>query len=110
SDGDDSGEDAATTLMCKPKSGKVAVTFFLEKRVGEAAKAGQLTAVSGAVTAQFAAQSTPEEMYGGTEVHATIPAAAPVLAAFAKSGALRLTAFGGTARGGKVPVAKAAGL
>src|SRR6185436_2411698 len=62
SDGDDSGEDAATTLMCKPKSGKVDVSFFLEKRVGEAPKGGHLTA------------------------------------------------FGVTARGGKVPVAKAAGL
>jgi hypothetical protein len=110
SDADDSGEDAATTLQCKPKSGRITVHFFLEKRVSDTVKAGTLTVKSGAVSAQFAARATPEEMYGGNEIEATVPADAPVVAAFAKTGVLRLTAWGETARGGAIPLAKAAGL
>jgi hypothetical protein len=121
---DGSGEDAATALRCVPGSGRIVVVMFTQRRLADhlmgaawVDRAGRsapwtasLTAASGELAANFPAIANPDEMNGGTEIKAVVPADAPVMAAFAKTGALRFTALGETARDPKVPAAKAAGL
>jgi hypothetical protein len=121
---DGSGEDAATSLHCTPKSGAVGVTLFLDHRLADhlmgdqwVDKAGArapwkiaLTVTSGAVATSGPALANPDEMNGGSEIEATIPANAPVMIEFAKTGALRLIARGETVRDPPIPKAKAAAL
>jgi hypothetical protein len=121
---DSSGEDAATSLRCTPHSGKIRVTMFLEHRQADhlmgaewVDKAGRrapwktnLSVASGDVNDSFPAAVNADEMNGGSQLDAAIPTASPVVAAFAKTGAIRLSAYGETVKDPKVPAAKAAGL
>ncbi len=106
--GEPDGESPVTALRCKPHSGKIQVTLFPEHHVpatlkGEAwvDKAGKpapwatvVHLASGAVTADAPAKTNPDEMNGGSEVELTLPAASPVMQAFAKTGAIKFTAYG----------------
>jgi len=117
-------DDAATMLQCRSGEGTVTVYLFLERRVADhlmdaqwVDRAGRpspwstrLTVVSGAVTGTFPAQANPDEQSGGTEVEAVLPASAPVLAAFARTGAIRLSAYGERVKDPPIPAAKAAAL
>jgi hypothetical protein len=119
-----SGEDSATMLRCRVHKGGVDVTMFVNhnEATDEPAadgswrnKAGQkapwrtqMTVASGAVSAAVAAKSNVDEMNGGTQVDASVPAAAPVMAEFGKTGKLKLTAYGESSRDPAVPATKAA--
>jgi hypothetical protein len=121
---DGSGEDATTSLRCAPHSGRIRVTMFLEHRQADhlrgaewVDKAGRqapwktnLSVASGDVNDSFPAAVNADEMNGGSQLDAAIPAASPVMTDFAKTGAIRFTAYGETVRQPKVPAAKAAGL
>ena len=117
-------DDAATMLQCRTAEGTVTVYLFLETRVADHLKGAEwvdkagrtapwsarLTVTSGGVTGAFPAKANPDEQSGGTEVEATIPASAPVMAAFARTGAIHFTAFGERVKEPPIPAAKAAGL
>ncbi|HWA62229.1 MAG TPA: hypothetical protein VG939_12690 [Caulobacteraceae bacterium] len=122
--GDSSGEDAATSLQCQGGEGKVTVYLFLDHRVADhlkgsdwVDKAGHpapwktpVLVVSGAVAGDFAGEVNADEMNGGSSVEVVIPAASPVMAAFAKTGAIRFSAYGEAVKDAPIPAAKAAGL
>jgi len=122
--GDAESESPATSLHCKPHEGKIGVTLFVERRVADRLKgdtwvdkAGRpypwpttVRVVSGPVSADVAAKTSPDEMNGGSEVDLTLAPTAPVMVAFAKSGALKFTAWGETTRDPPVPPALAAKL
>lgn len=119
-----SGEDSATSLTCKAHKGQVGVIMFVSHEEGSGRpgadggrrnKAGQkppwatqMTVASGAVSARLPGKASPDEMNGGTEVETSLPTTAPVLVEFAKTGKLRLTAYGEASKDPSVPVAKAA--
>lgn len=119
-DGD--GEDMTASLRCKPHAGRIDVMFLVnhdlaDHLVGDtwADKAGRkapwavtVHVASGAATSDLAGKANADEMNGGSEIDASLPSSSPVAQAFAASGALKLSAFGQTARLPAVPAVLAA--
>jgi len=122
--GDAESESPVTSLHCKPHEGRIGATLFVERRVADRLKgdtwvdkAGRpypwpttVRVVSGAVSADVAAKTSPDEMNGGSEVDLFLSPTAPVVLAFAKTGALKFTAWGETTKDPTVPPAMAARL
>lgn len=122
--GDAESESPVTSLHCKPHEGRIGVTLFVERRVADRLKGDTwvdkasrpypwpttVRVVSGAVSADVAAKTNPDEMNGGSEVDLVLSPTAPVVLAFAKTGALKFTAWGETTKDPAVPPAMAARL
>jgi hypothetical protein len=90
-------EGSPNYLRCKDHSGKVEVEAWADHQVNPNDVGGQeatrMTVRSGSVEKAFAAHAQDEEMNGGAEVTAMLPADEPVLAEFARTGVLKLTAY-----------------
>jgi hypothetical protein len=54
----------------------------------------RVTVRSGRFVGRFAGHALPDEETGGSSIEATVPMASPVMRAFARTGRLRLTAYG----------------
>jgi hypothetical protein len=90
-------EGSSNYLRCQDHSGAVEVEFWADHGLeGEPGKSEptHLTVASGAVSKSYDAKGQGEEMNGGTEVTATLAATEPVLVEFARTGVLRLSAYG----------------
>ncbi len=94
-------EDDHQTLSCRPGSREVRIYFRIDHRPAgrtgpNNAWTAPVTVASGTARATVTGRATGEEMYGGTEFNARLPARSPVVAAFARSGRIRFTGLGHT--------------
>jgi hypothetical protein len=106
-------DDTGTTFNCAIGEKVVHVFITLDRRLhgaGDPPWRVPMTVASGATSASFKAKATPDEETGGTDLEAVIPASAPVVAAFARTGAIRLSSSGETIKTSRVPTTKAARL
>lgn len=117
-------DEAATMLQCQGGEGVITVYLFIDRRIADHLQGAEwvdrqgrsppwntrLLVTSGKLTASIPAKGNPDEESGGTEIEATIPANAAVMAAFARTGAVRFTAYGEVVRDPPIPASKAAGL
>jgi len=107
-------EGSPNYLSCKDHSGKVEVEVWADHQVNPNDEGGQettrITVRSGPVEKVFQAQAQDEEMNGGAEVTATLAADEPVLAQFARTGVIKLTAYGASTDMPPAKVADAAKL
>lgn len=90
-------EDPGLVLDCeRPRAGAapgpIRVFMLSDRRVSGATTPMQIKAA--AVVATYPAKAVPEEMYGGSELTASIPARAPVMLEFARTGRIKVTAAG----------------
>jgi len=98
-------------LECKIGKGVVSVTLHFKREIKVKADGSIKTPMviaSGTVTATVPAEAYLNGNYGGTDVAADIPAKAPVLAAFARTGLLKRTALGEASGDPPTPIAMAA--
>ncbi|MFI4934998.1 MAG: hypothetical protein ACHP7N_10295 [Caulobacterales bacterium] len=112
-DGAPDSDDVATTLTCKRGERVVHVFAILDQRVsghGEPPWPVRMGVASGAVQTSVIAAATPDEENGGTDLDAKVPSSDPVIAAFGRTGAIRLSSGGETVKTSPVPAAKAAAL
>lgn len=119
-------DDDGPFFYCQRKEGTVGVVMFVERRiaVGEPDSRGraldargvaapwptQMTLASGKVTVAMPAGANSAEMTGGTLVEAKVPVTSTVLAAFARTGEIRLMAYGETAEMPPAPKARVRAL
>jgi hypothetical protein len=104
-------DEGGTSFNCTAGEKAVHVFIILDRRLhGAGAPPWRvpMAVVSGAVSSSFKAKATPDEENGGTDLEAVVPTSASVMAAFAHSGAIRLSSSGETIKTSPVPPAKAA--
>ena len=112
-------DDVAQVLMCAPHrrirtnftfEHEVAVRQDGERWLDSAGRASpwptRLTVSSGDATATLDATTEPDQMNGGSSVSATFSTGGPVMTAFARTGRLRVTAYGETLSLPPAPVAR----
>lgn len=104
-------EDPGLFFACeRPRAGAApgAIRVFMlsDQRVRGATTPMLIKAA--AVVGTYAAKAVPEEMYGGSELTASVPANAPVLVEFARTGRIKVTAAGSVMNPPVAPVAKVA--
>ncbi len=102
------GEDVTASLHCKAHAGRIEAMFLVEHAVADHLqgstwmdKAGHkapwavtVHAVSGAVAADIPGKANADEMNGGSEINFSVPVAAPVAQAFARTGAVSFSLYG----------------
>lgn len=102
-------EGSPNYLGCTDGSGRVEAEFWADHQVTPGRVGGEgateMIIRSGAIEKAFGAHAQDEEMNGGAEVTATLSADEPVLAEFARTGVIKLTAFG---QSSNMPAAKPA--
>jgi hypothetical protein len=114
-------DDSGPFFYCQRGEGKVGVVLFVRRRLavgepnaqgqwlnarGEAAPwPGVLSLSSGKVTTSAQGGVVNDEMDGGSMIEAKLPPGSPVLAEFARTGRIRLMAFGETANLAGAPLA-----
>lgn len=101
-------DDFGISLSCRVKSGQVKVMILSDQRLAERQRGTtwldrvgrpapwpvSVTLASGAASTTVRGLASPDEMNGGSTVTAELSNRAPVIAAFAKTGALRVAALG----------------
>jgi hypothetical protein len=124
--GEADGESPVTNLHCKPHAGRIEATLFVFRNPGFHQKKGAedwldkagkpppwattVHVASGAVTLEVPAKTDPDEMNGDWELELALPTASPLVQAFAKTGALRFTAYGESPKDPPIAPAMAAKL
>ena len=102
-------EGSPNYLRCTDGSGRIEAEFWADHQVTPDREGGEgtteMTIRSGAIEKAFGAHAQDEEMNGGAEVTATLSADEPVLAEFARTGIIKLTAYG---QSSDMPAAKPA--
>lgn len=106
--GTPASDDAVLSLRCTPKSGQIEVILPLAKRLADRRERGvwvdkagvrapwpvSVALSSEAASATLRGQASPSQLDGGTIVSTEISTAAPAVAAFRKTGLLRVQALG----------------
>jgi hypothetical protein len=101
-------DDVAISLRCEPKSGQIALSVPLRKRLADRQERGQWVDKAGvrapwpvsvqltseAASANLRGQARPSELDGGSIVTTEVSTAAPIVAAFRKTGVLGVQALG----------------
>lgn len=90
-------DDAAVTYACDLRSGEVRVLFYTADQPPEAKPkpwSAKLDMRSGSLRLSADAEAQVDELTDGTVIEAKLPLNAPILAAFAKTGAMTLSAYG----------------
>jgi hypothetical protein len=93
-------DDVVNYLVCQSGSGTLQASFWADHAVpgepGPEARTepGKLTLTSGAVSQTYDATAEGEEMYGGSQVTGDVGLSDPVIAEFARTGVIQMSAFG----------------
>ena len=106
-------DDESNAIFCdKPLTGFVNFHLHVETDppTSDPPWKTHMTIRSGAATVTVAGEATPNEDAGGSDVIVKLPVKSPVVAAFGKTGALKMTAMGYTSDSPSVPVAQSAKL
>ena len=106
-------DDESNSVSCqKPLNGKVEFHLHVDaaKPKGPPPWKTRMTVRSGAATITVPAEAQDNEDAGGADVIIDLPVKSPVVAAFGKTGALKMSALGYTSDSPSVPVAQAAKL
>jgi hypothetical protein len=106
-------DDESNSVSCqKPLNGKVEFHLHVDadKPKGPAPWKTRMTVRSGAAAITVPAEAQDNEDAGGADVSIDLPVKSPVVAAFGKTGALKMSALGYASDSPPVPVAQAAKL
>lgn len=117
-------DEGGTSLHCKAHSGSLRGSLMLDHAVPSTLKGSDwvdqsgakapwkttIHAVSGAISVELTAKTMPNEESGGSEVEFSISTASPLVQAFARTGAIRFTAYGETPKDPPTPATLAARL
>jgi hypothetical protein len=91
-------EGSPNYIRCSDRSGRVEVEVWADHQITPNRPGGegttQIILRSGTIEKDFGAHAQDEEMNGGSEVTATLSADEPVLAEFARTGMIKVTAYG----------------
>lgn len=101
-------DDAGVTYACDLRSSVVRVLFYTAGQPREAKPRPWPTKLdmrSGSLHLSAKAEAQVDELTEGTVIEAQLPLNAPILAAFAKTGALTLSAYGETSGAPPAPTA-----
>jgi len=106
-------DDESNSVSCqKPLNGKVEFHLHVDAATpkGPAPWKTRMTVRSGAAAITMPAEAQDNEDAGGADVSIDLPVKSPVVAAFGKTGALKMSALGYASDSPSVPVAQAAKL
>lgn len=104
-------DDAGVTYACDLRSGVVRALFYTADQPPQARLKpwpAKLEIRSGSLRLSAPAEGQIDDLTEGTVIEAKLPLNAPVLTAFAKTGALTLSAYGETSDAPPAPVADVA--